>query len=663
MMVTRFCGRSTKAFFFCEDRVLGKHVETPSGVSEALENEVGSGDKELFAALDVQESFWKKKLREAQHYNDMNAQKEATDMLFDLAQQRKGLKQETLQTQAAQIELKTAKSPNPISQPPATAAGTESASTHEPAVVSQDNKADVNTEEKGDLWAKIKSGGDTLANFLPSIGVAGVAMAGMWKGLTSSVEKWPIVSNVINAVGYLSDPENKDKNMFEKITGTLSALMKKNPDPADEEKNKSIASRKLNNIAENGYNTEYLDTEIKDIRNQAGYRKFRTIINTFKGFSLSEKLEKYPTQELADYIRALSPKDVWVFRKNLDNPNKQNKYSAKLFQKLIKTTGLYDIRYSPSEIRLFVEKSLRSRGYNENNLLFSKTKKPKPTTFEDEVLWIMALLRQESDFRPFNVSWTGALGLSQMTKGNYEGGALNGAFNPFRDPIQSITKTIIHLEDNVERVNNKTFKNIITAYNRGAGGVNKGLSVSDKEGNGYFKAIKNWTPEMDALSRPTQQVIFPSKAITDLEKKHDNKPVMIADLSSKTLFLSIAGERFQYPLSYGKGVGSELGKHKTPTGNFSVKVLKIAGVGENASLNGTDGVLGASLQMMGLDHNNKNSERRGIFIHGIRKESEWKLGRSNNGSRGCIVLSQEHSIELAKKIKKSGKSAFLKVTA
>jgi len=162
------------------------------------------------------------------------------------------------------------------------------------------------------------------------------------------------------------------------------------------------------------------------------------------------------------YFLDMSPIQVYNFRNTIDpkaKKLKKRKYATDNFQKLMKITELIDIKIPRSDVIDSISKTLLDNG---NVISVSELAKIDYSR-ED---FFAKITEEESEFKPFAISDTGALGISQHV--NYK-----EKFNPFNWE-ESIKYKIDLIQDDFRHYGD--IKKTIIAYNRGRGYVDRMIS-------------------------------------------------------------------------------------------------------------------------------------------------------------------------------------------
>ncbi len=178
-------------------------------------------------------------------------------------------------------------------------------------------------------------------------------------------------------------------------------------------------------------------------------------------------------EKVKGFFLSMSPSEVYEFRKTIDKGGK--KYSTVNFRELMKLTGLDKIKISPSETSQYIRESLKKNGS------VFPIEQVQRLGFRSEEEVFQSILKNESAFKPFAVSHTGALGIAQMTSQNY----VKKNFNPF-DWKKGIDFQIAHLKDDYQRFGN--IEKAVVAYNRGGGYVSK---MSKLHGGNWHAAMSS----------------------------------------------------------------------------------------------------------------------------------------------------------------------------
>jgi|GEM_PF-5082340 len=170
------------------------------------------------------------------------------------------------------------------------------------------------------------------------------------------------------------------------------------------------------------------------------------------------------TQALAKKMQEMSPRQVFDMRKQM---------GAKGFKQFMRTKGLLNAKLSKGEVEGYAASAIEKDG----DIFPGRSK-------ADQIKLLTSLLKHESDWRPFNVSPTGALGIGQMIKANYVN---KWNFNPLNPEI-AIRYAAEHLR--LDRRSLGSDEYAITAYNRGAGYVRRhGTGGPSKEGRNYLPKV------------------------------------------------------------------------------------------------------------------------------------------------------------------------------
>ncbi len=157
---------------------------------------------------------------------------------------------------------------------------------------------------------------------------------------------------------------------------------------------------------------------------------------------------------LAKAVQNLSPEDVWKIR---------HQYGPKGLRNFFIKRGIYDTCFDQKAIYGMAEKIVKIHPVTGNQKSDAETL--------TRIAW-----HESQGGRIFAVSPTGALGIAQMVKGNYNG---RWSFNPFV-PETALNHMALHLQ--LDYASFKNLEKAISAYNNGEGAVRRAVQVAKKAG-------------------------------------------------------------------------------------------------------------------------------------------------------------------------------------